>query len=271
VNRPQGVKGVQSIVRAAAILRIIGESRDQGRTLTEVSRTSGLHVATANRILAALVQEGMIVRNEKTKRFFISYDLYQLCGNSYLARLKDELRDTLSRVAERSEDTAFLLVPMGNDAMCLDRVEGNYPIKTLTFDIGGRRPLGIGAGGLALLSASPPNRIEAVLRANQAKYRRHNQRTMADIRRFLEETRQNGFAVSIGNVTPGAASVALAVLNHDGEPVAAVAVAAVKERMKPLRRRRLAALLREELSAAGLSIHPDAPGRPEGRRRRPND
>jgi len=40
----------------------------------------------------------------------------------------------------------------------------------------------------------------------------------------LSETRQRGYAVEEGEVTPGFASVAAVVLDHNGHPVAGVAV-----------------------------------------------
>lgn len=253
-NPTEGVKGVQSIVRAAKILRLIGSSHNLGCTATEVSRISGLHLATAKRILAALTQEGLLIRNEKTKRYFISYDLYLLSSKSYLPLLKDELHQNLVRLADESEDTVFLLAPVGSDALCIDRVEGNFPIKTLTFNIGDCRPLGIGAGGLALLSSYPPDQVERIIRTNKAKYLLHNKRTPKDVRAFVDETRKKGYALSIGNVTPGAASVALPLLNPLGEPMAALAIAAVKARMKPSRRQYLVDLLRKEIEEIEPSL-----------------
>jgi DNA-binding IclR family transcriptional regulator len=44
------------------------------------------------------------------------------------------------------------------------------------------------------------------------------------LRTLLSETRQRGYAVEEGEVTPGFASVAAAVLDHNQHPVAGVAV-----------------------------------------------
>ena len=59
----------------------------------------------------------------------------------------------MRRLAERTQDTVFLSARDRDEAVCLERVIGDYPIKTLTLSIGDRRPLGVGAGSLALLSA----------------------------------------------------------------------------------------------------------------------
>ncbi|WP_369789801.1 hypothetical protein [Rouxiella sp. WC2420] len=44
----------------------------------------------------------------------------------------------LLRLRARLNDALFLLVRDGYDAVCLDRNEGPYPIRTFTGDIGGR-------------------------------------------------------------------------------------------------------------------------------------
>lgn len=40
---------------------------------------------------------------------------------------------------------------------------GTYPIQILAVQVGTRQPLGVGAGGLALLAALPVEEIEAII------------------------------------------------------------------------------------------------------------
>jgi DNA-binding IclR family transcriptional regulator len=49
-------------------------------------------------------------------------------------------------------------------------------------------------------------------------------RTPSALRQLLRETRRRGYAEERGEVTPGMCSVAAAVVDHNGHPVAAVAV-----------------------------------------------
>jgi len=49
-------------------------------------------------------------------------------------------------------------------------------------------------------------------------------RTLSALRSVLTETRRRGHATEIGEVTPGSASVAAPVLDHNGHPVAGIAV-----------------------------------------------
>ena len=45
-----------------------------------------------------------------------------------------------------------------HDLVCIDRKTGDYPIKVFTVEIGIRRPLGVGAGSIAVLAAMPDDR-----------------------------------------------------------------------------------------------------------------
>jgi DNA-binding IclR family transcriptional regulator len=49
-------------------------------------------------------------------------------------------------------------------------------------------------------------------------------RTLSQLRTLLADTRQRGFATEEGEVTPGLASVASAVVDHNGHPVAGLAL-----------------------------------------------
>ena len=49
-------------------------------------------------------------------------------------------------------------------------------------------------------------------------------RTLPELRRILAEVRRRGHALEDGEITPGFASVAAAVHDHSGYPVAGVAV-----------------------------------------------
>ena len=48
--------------------------------------------------------------------------------------------------------------------------------------------------------------------------------SLSSLRTVLAETRQRGYATESGEVTPGFASVAAPVLDHNGHPVAGIAV-----------------------------------------------
>jgi DNA-binding IclR family transcriptional regulator len=93
-------------------------------------------------------------------------------------------------------------------------------------DVGVRLPAQLTASGRAVLALLPHSQVRALYPSPADFVDRHGRgpRTLGVLRTLLSDTRQRGFAVEDGEVTPGLASVAVAVVDHNQHPVAAVAV-----------------------------------------------
>ena len=72
----------------------------------------------------------------------------------------------------------------------------------------------------------PAAQVRALYPSATAFVDRHGTgpRSLSSLRALLAESRQRGYAVEHGEVTPGLSSVAAAVLDHNGHPLAGVAV-----------------------------------------------
>jgi DNA-binding IclR family transcriptional regulator len=93
-------------------------------------------------------------------------------------------------------------------------------------DVGVRLPAHLTASGRAILAALPPAQVLALYPDRSAFVDRHGKgsASLSALRTLLAETRQRGYAVEDGEVTPGFASVAAPVLDPNGHPVAGLAV-----------------------------------------------
>ena len=121
--------------------------------------------------------------------------------------------------------SAHLAVPHGRDVLYVveERAPGRPPLVT---DVGVRLPAHLTASGRAVLAHLPAAQVRALYPDRSAFVDRHGlgPRSPSGLRSLLTETRQRGYAVEEGEVTPGFASVAAAVLDHNGHPVAGLAV-----------------------------------------------
>jgi DNA-binding IclR family transcriptional regulator len=68
--------------------------------------------------------------------------------------------------------------------------------------------------------------VRALYPDRSAFVQRHEGRptSLSVLRTVLAETRQRGYALEDGEITPGLASVGVAVLDHNGVPLAGIAV-----------------------------------------------
>ena len=156
---PDSPKGAQSIQRAIILLWYIAKRNERGVTLSQIAKQSGMNVATVHRILSALTQEGLITRDLVSKRYHLDFGLSLLGDAAHQYSIRNQFRTLLEHIAEETGNTVFLLIRSGSDVLCIDRVDGKFPIRTVPIDVGVRRPLGIGAGSLALIAFLPDDQF----------------------------------------------------------------------------------------------------------------
>jgi DNA-binding IclR family transcriptional regulator len=238
--------GTQSIERVIDVLRVIASRGRRGMRVGEVVATSGLSEATCFRMLRRLEVEGMVDRDPHTKKYFLGPLLHEF---GLLARPRYRLAELcdgpMHRLAEFTQDTVYLSERSGLEAVCANRALGDFPIKSLALDIGIRRPLGVGAGGLAILCSLPPAEAQAVVEANAHRYEKFATFTADFLYGAIAEGRTHHYSFLDGAVTPGTASMGVAFPPHN--PVAAISVAAISGRLLPARREVIARQMHREV------------------------
>lgn len=246
------MNGAQSIERAIRVLRVVAAATGPGATLSQVVSATRLNKATAHRLLAALLGQGLVGRNAESKTYYAGELLYAL-GILAAARfgLHQLALPALRRLATLSEDSAFLCLLSGNDVVCVHREEGSHPIRTHVLQVGSRYPLGVGSMGSALLAAMDDIEVEHVLEVNRRAIEKFPYYSLEKARALVKTARVKGFSVNPGLVYPESYGIAVAVLDERNRPIGALSIGAVASRLQPDRQPRLAAALKME--ASGLT------------------
>ena len=246
-------RGVQSVSRTITLLREVAHLNDKGARLSVLSKSSGLNLSTTHRLLSVLTAEGLITHDTKSKRYHLGLELYRLGINAYQYAVRDLFRGSLEKIERETGDAVFLLIRSGNDALCIDRVEGSYPIKTILVDVGSRRPLGIGAGSLALIAFLPEEECEAIISSNAPRYGHYKNITAPSIRSLAAEARERGYTISRGLFHEGVISLGIPVINGNGEVLAGITVSAIARRMDSRRREEIFQLVCRIVKEDGLT------------------
>ncbi len=243
-----GAPGTQTIQRASLLMRLLASRSRGGLRLADVVQNSGLEHPTAHRILKGLMAEGLVVQDAASRRYLLGPLVYELgLAAAPQFSLPDICRPSLERIAEKTGDTVFLTARSGNDSVCIDRREGSFPIKTFTLDVGARRPLGAGAGGLALLMLLPEQAVEEIVRANAARFGSYNNLNVPLLLKALRRSRELGYALNDIHNTTGATTLSLPIVNRYGDPFAAISIGAISSRMTAERQTELVSILRKEV------------------------
>lgn len=232
--------GAQSVQRAIALLRAVARRNDNGARLSNLANDVGLHPATARRLLSMLSAEGLTSFDPVSKLYRLGIALYHLGSAAKLFTMREEFHTILEKIAEETEDTVFLIIRSGNDSICVDRIEGKFPIRALTIDVGVGRPLGIGAGSLALIAFLPQKEFETVVYANAHRYKSYNHLAPDIIREMARKARKRGYVLSEGLFWPGVTSISVPVFDPTKNITAAITVTAISSRMTRERQKRVA-------------------------------
>lgn len=242
----EGDVTVKSVRRAAQLIKLLGREATAGWRLSDIALAAELGKATTHRLLTALTESGFAYRDPQTRRYFLGYEIIRLGSLATRFDIVDLARPALLRVARETGDTVFLSARENLDAICLERQVGDYPIKTLTLTVGDRRPLGVGAGSLALLAFLPEEEVAEIIASNEPRLARYPGFAAPELRRLTAEARRQGYAFNDGRIVSAMCAVGIPVLDLRGRVVAAISVAAIRERMSAERVAWIAELLHAE-------------------------
>lgn len=236
--------GTQTLARAVAVLQRLGEAGATGLRLIDIQRATRLTRPTAHRILAALGRHGFTRRDGTGRRYVLGPEL-AILGRAAACQsfdLRSLCQKPLLDLAQETGDTTILTVRSGYEVVCVDLQLGSYPIKIMTTDIGTRRPLGVGAAGVAVLAALAPAEMAEALQATRGRLGEYPHSSESSILRAVGEACTKGYALSREMVLPSVRGIAIAVRDH-GQPIAALCVASIRERISATRIPGIVALL----------------------------
>lgn len=245
--------GTQTIERAFEILRLIATSSSSGIRLKDVAERMGLPAPTAHRILKTLCAGGLVEKRPEGSRYFIGSELALLGLSSSVLRFRELAAPTLRALSDEVGDAVFLSVCSDLDTVCADRKIGTYPIQVLTIEIGSRRPLGISANSVAILSRMAPDTAQAIITKNMDRLAPY--KTPADVLMSrVEDARKHGYVHIKRAIVKGTSALAHPILDITGRPVAAVSTIAIASRQPPNRIAHLVSLLSDASKEIGAAV-----------------
>jgi len=193
---------------------------------TALARELDIPRSTVYHLLSTLEEHGFVVHLPQERRWGLGTSAFELAGGYVrqepLARIG---RPIIAALADRLGESAHVAAMSGRDV--LSSVEERAARRPAPVtDVGVRLPARLTATGRAMLAALPRAQVRALYPDAGAFTDRTGRGPVrpSELREVLREVRQTGQATEDGEVTPGFRSVAAAVHDHAGWPVAAVAV-----------------------------------------------
>ena len=216
---------VPAATKTLRVLRFLASQPDPV-PLDRIMRACELPRSTAYHLVNAMIAEGFVVHLPDERRYGLGVAAFEVgSGYSRQAPLQRIARRPLAELVDRTGQSAHLALPHGRDVLYVleERAPGRPPLVT---DVGVRLPAHLTASGRAILAQLPPAQVRALYPDRSVFVDRYGVGPMSPgaLRAVLSETRQRGYAIEDGEVTPGFSSVAAPVLDHNDYPVAGVAL-----------------------------------------------
>lgn len=211
---------VQAIERAFAVLAALG---DGPAGVTAVAAATGLPKSTVVRILRALQREDAVEQDADDARYRLGPRVASLAANGREPSLAALARPHLADLAAATGEAAGLAVREDRWMHYVVQVDTPNPIAVRDWT-GTHIPMHAVSSGQAVLAAGGSAALASYL---ELPLERFTELTLVDAKALaarLELVRRQGYALVDGEYMEGLASVAVAVPNPAGPPIAAVHV-----------------------------------------------
>lgn len=217
-------QSVRAVERALDVLLCFSQD-GPNLTLTQISERVGIHKSTVHRLLATLESRRLVQRDHLSGMYHLGSRLMEM---AFLVLQSNDLtrlaRPYMDGLAAEHRETVDLAVLEGADVVYLQVVESPQRVK-LAAAPGQRLPAFCTATGKAFLAYLPDEQVQEILEQGLIKYTEHTKVTQPELQQDLRLTRERGFATSEQEYEDGINAVATPILDVNGYPIAAIAVA----------------------------------------------
>ncbi len=252
---------VSTLDRAIDVLEAFSHNSPE-LSLKQIAARTGLHKATAFRLLATLSRRGLTIKHPMTGRYRLGFELISLAeiakGQTSLVA---EALPVMRQVRDQLNETVFLCVRVGDHRVDIEQVEGLQNIRRV-LTLGEQKSLYAGAGSKVLLAAMSDAAIEAYL--GRTKLVAHTKTTPTNAKAVwteIQTIRHHGYAEGWDERDSGGAGAAAPIFGPSGEVIGALAIAVPTSRYNAaLKKRTIAAVSK---GAAAISDRLGAPKRRE--------
>ena len=246
---------IKSLEKALNLLLLLSR-QDSPISLDNLRRLAGLSRTTCFRLLQTMQSLNFVERDPYSKGYRIGARSISI-GAAALRNLsfRSVALPFMQDLRKETEETVILAVLDGNEIVVVEQVEGTY-ILSARLPVGSRAPVHCTATGKAILAYLPEPEVDRIMENIHFESRTDKTITSAkDFKGELEKVRAQGIAVNNEEMEKGFYANAAPILNHMGEPVAALSFAfpITRYSIHEAKRRNLTSLIQR--ASGAISAH----------------
>jgi IclR family acetate operon transcriptional repressor len=215
---------VKAINKALDILELFLKKEGE-LGLSELSKLSGINIATANRIASVLVKRGYLKQRVKRGKYALGTIFLDFSG---IIRGRVKMRDIalplLNRLSQKLDETVLLVSWDGQEGTHTETVHADHALRIVP-DEGTKFNLHSTGVGKVILANLSDAELESCYR--DKKLERHTSNTVTnldDLKRHLVAVREEGVGYDDEEQYLGVRNVAAAIKDNTGGVVGAIGV-----------------------------------------------
>lgn len=216
---------IHSLEAALSVVECFLDSYSDGLGVTEISNLTGFSKSRVFRILDTLSHRGYIQKIEKSQRYKIGVACLAI-GEAFRDQLdiRKAAEPILEDLAEKSGDTALLIMLIDHKAVIIEIKQGKYYLQS-TDTVGQTVPFHVGASPRVLLAHMPESDRSKVVRSiNFEKFTPRTTANPKDLEKRLEQIRSQGYCLTEDDYEVGVYAVGAPVRDDEGNVVAGISL-----------------------------------------------
>lgn len=234
-----------TVQKAIGLLAEVGRAGGPVRLVDLVER-SGLSKTVCFRLLATLESEGMLRKDETGGGYQPGLRLIELAGRSLAGNtLRSLAAPVMDEIARLTGDSVILFVPSKLAAMCIERRDGNAPIRPAGVDIGESLQFNTGGAPLAILSFMPDEDRELFLESELPRPTSRSTVNVRELRKRIEQVRKVGYAIGDEDAIEYVVAVGAPIFGRNQRLLGALSVGGIKPRYTVKKIREVAVIVCE--------------------------
>jgi DNA-binding IclR family transcriptional regulator len=220
----QREQSLNSVEKALHVLLAFHAERPEWG-VRELGAHLGFSPATVQRLLRILKDYAFVDQDPDTRQYRLGNIYFQFLHvlQSTYPVIK-AAKPVMENLIACTQETVHLNIIEGMERLCIDSIESPQKLRG-SMPAGERSPLYAGASAKCLLAFSPQSFINEYL--NKMQIVPLTDKTIVeptDIEKELLSVRRQGYASSLGERTPGLASLSAPVFDHNGLLLAALSL-----------------------------------------------
>ncbi|NHU84306.1 IclR family transcriptional regulator [Kocuria sp. JC486] len=205
--------GESVLTRAVRLIEAF-EPGEEWLSVSVLARRSGLHVATASRLISELTTHGWLERNSD-RSVRLGLRLWEAAARaSSTLSLREAAMPPLEALQAQVRQHTQLGVLDGEEVLFLERLSAPDAVVNFTR-IAGRLSLHASSSGLVLLAHAPPAFQESVISSHRERFTTDTPVQESHLREILANIRRRGSVYCPGYLHPEAAGIAAPVFQDD--------------------------------------------------------